>query len=62
MCSKKCVYKTNRGKQTGLACISIGGGREVKEDKIDLSVGFQFHKKVGDYVKKRKPYFDDPSQ
>ena len=40
------------GKQTGLACITIGGGRRVKEDKIDLAAGFEFHFKVGDRVKK----------
>ncbi|MBL7665064.1 MAG: thymidine phosphorylase [Bacteriovoracaceae bacterium] len=30
----------------------IGGGRKVKTDKIDFGVGFYFHKKVGDPVKK----------
>ena len=40
------------GKKTGLACITIGGGRNVKEDKIDLGAGFDFHCKVGSKVKK----------
>ena len=43
------------GKKTGLACISIGGGRNVKEDKIDLAAGFDFHHKVGAKVKKGTP-------
>ena len=28
----------------------LGGGRETKEDVIDLSVGIVFHKKKGDAV------------
>jgi pyrimidine-nucleoside phosphorylase len=43
------------GKKTGLACITIGGGRNVKEDKIDLGAGFDFHLKVGGKVKKGTP-------
>ncbi len=43
------------GKKTGLACIVIGGGRNVKEDKIDLGAGFDFHLKVGAKVKKGSP-------
>ena len=43
------------GKKTGLACITIGGGRNVKEDKIDLGAGFDFHLKVGGRVKKGTP-------
>jgi len=34
----------------GRACICLGGGRETKDSKIDLSVGVVLHKKVGDYV------------
>lgn len=30
----------------------LGGGRETKEDVIDLSVGIVFHKKKGDAVRK----------
>jgi thymidine phosphorylase len=36
----------------GLACTEIGGGRKTKDDKIDFAVGFYFHKKIGDKVKK----------
>ena len=39
-------------KKIGLACIEIGGGRRVKTDKINLGLGFYFHKKIGDKVKK----------
>jgi pyrimidine-nucleoside phosphorylase len=36
----------------GLLLIELGGGRKSKTDNIDHSVGFSFHKKMGDYVKK----------
>lgn len=38
-------------KKIGEALVSLGGGRNKKEDKIDYSVGFEFAKKVGDKVK-----------
>jgi pyrimidine-nucleoside phosphorylase len=34
----------------GRACIKLGGGRETKDDAIDLSVGVVLHRKIGDYV------------
>ena len=34
----------------GRACIALGGGRETKDSKIDLSVGVVRHKKKCDYV------------
>ncbi len=34
----------------GMAAMKIGAGRETKEDKIDLSVGIEVLKKVGDNV------------
>lgn len=37
--------------EVGICCLMLGGGRETKESKIDLSVGILLHKKVGDYVK-----------
>ena len=36
----------------GRACITLGGGRETKESVIDLSVGIELIKKVGDRVEK----------
>jgi pyrimidine-nucleoside phosphorylase len=33
----------------------LGGGREKKEDTIDHAVGLEFHKRVGDHVKKGEP-------
>ena len=30
----------------------LGGGREKKEDKIDPGVGLEFHRRVGERVKK----------
>lgn len=38
--------------QIGLVSMHLGGGRETKEDVIDLSVGIELKKKVGDPVKK----------
>jgi pyrimidine-nucleoside phosphorylase len=38
--------------QLGVACVVLGGGREKKEDKIDPAVGLEFHKRIGDAVKR----------
>jgi pyrimidine-nucleoside phosphorylase len=43
--------------QFGLACVALGGGREKKEDKIDPAVGLEFHKRIGDAVKRGEPLF-----
>lgn len=47
---KKGYIKSLQAESVGRACISLGGGRETKESKIDLSVGVVLHKKIGDYV------------
>ena len=36
--------------EIGIACMSLGGGRETKESEIDLSVGIVLQKKNGDAV------------
>ena len=36
----------------GQVCIALGGGRETKDSPIDLSVGVELPKKVGDRVEK----------
>jgi pyrimidine-nucleoside phosphorylase len=41
--------------QFGVAMAMLGGGREKKEDKIDHAVGLEFHKRIGDPVKKDEP-------
>jgi pyrimidine-nucleoside phosphorylase len=41
----------------GLLLIELGGGRKSKTDVIDHGVGFTFHKKIGDRVKKGEPLF-----
>ncbi len=38
--------------QFGVASVVLGGGREEKEDKIDPAVGLEFHKRIGDRVKR----------
>jgi pyrimidine-nucleoside phosphorylase len=43
--------------QIGLLLIELGGGRKAKSDVIDHGVGFSFHKKIGDQVKKGEPIF-----
>lgn len=37
--------------EVGRICLFLGGGRAVKEDRIDPAVGIILHKKVGDFVK-----------
>lgn len=41
--------------EVGICSLILGGGRETKEDKIDLSVGIVLNAKKGDYVKKGEP-------
>ncbi|PYU53865.1 MAG: hypothetical protein DMG56_28365, partial [Acidobacteria bacterium] len=41
--------------QFGIALAMLGGGREKKEDQIDHGVGLEFHKRIGDRVKKGEP-------
>lgn len=36
--------------EIGICSLILGGGRETKESKIDLSVGLYLEKKTGDYV------------
>jgi pyrimidine-nucleoside phosphorylase/thymidine phosphorylase len=36
--------------QIGTACVTLGGGRERKEDSVDPAVGIVLHRKVGDRV------------
>lgn len=39
----------------GIACMTLGGGRENKESTIDHSVGIILTKKISDTVKKERP-------
>ncbi len=41
--------------QFGIALAMLGGGREKKEDAIDHAVGLEFHKRIGDPIKKDEP-------
>lgn len=38
--------------EIGMISLILGGGRQTKESVIDLSVGIQIHKKLGDAVRK----------
>ena len=38
--------------EVGICSLILGGGRETKESRIDLSVGIVLQKKVGDFVSK----------
>ena len=42
--------KSFQNDQVGFLCTHLGGGRKLKADKIDLAVGFEFIKKIGDKV------------
>ena len=42
--------ETIDGKQLGLYCVDLGGGRKSAGDKIDYAVGFTLHRKVGENV------------
>jgi pyrimidine-nucleoside phosphorylase len=39
----------------GTALALLGGGRAKKEDRIDLAVGLEFHKRIGDRVERGEP-------
>lgn len=41
--------------EVGICSLILGGGRETKESRIDLSVGLMLQKKAGDYVKAGEP-------
>ncbi len=46
------------GYRIGMQLLSLGGGRQRKEDRIDPSCGFRIYKKIGDHVDKREPVVD----
>ena len=41
--------------EVGICSLILGGGRETKESRVDLSVGLVLNKKVGDYVEAGEP-------
>jgi thymidine phosphorylase len=49
---KNGFLKKFENEKVGLLLIDLGGGRKMKTDVIDHAVGFTFHKKIGDQVKK----------
>ncbi len=44
--------KSFKNADIGFMCTELGGGRKVKSDKIDFGVGFIFHKRLSDKIKK----------
>lgn len=52
LAAKNGYIKSYQSDQIGLMLVELGGGRKVKTDQIDYGVGFIFHKKIGDQVKK----------
>lgn len=54
---KSGFIKMFQNEQIGLLLIELGGGRKSKTDVIDHGVGFTFHKKIGDKVKKGESIF-----
>jgi pyrimidine-nucleoside phosphorylase len=57
LANKTGYLKSFKNDQIGFMCTELGGGRKVKSDKIDFGVGFYFHKKLGDKIKKDEPIF-----
>jgi len=47
--------KSIDGVKIGLQCVELGGGRKTTSDKIDFSVGFIIHTKLGEKIKKDSP-------
>lgn len=42
--------------EVGMVSLILGGGRAVKEDKIDLAVGIDIRKHLGEYVSSKEPF------
>jgi pyrimidine-nucleoside phosphorylase len=57
LAAKSGYIKMFNNTEIGLLLIELGGGRKSKADVIDHGVGFTFHKKIGDQVKKGEPIF-----
>lgn len=57
--AKKPGYiKEINGFHLGQTLITLGGGRQIKEDTIDHSVGFKLFHKIGEYLKKDAPLIE----
>lgn len=54
---KSGYIKMFENNKIGLLLIDLGGGRKMKTDVIDHGVGFIFHKRIGDKVKKGETIF-----
>ena len=47
-----------KAKTLGVVSMKLGGGRQMKDDTIDYSVGLVLYKKIGDYVKQGEPLLE----
>lgn len=45
-----------RTSEVGMVSLILGGGRTTKESEIDLAVGIDIRKHIGDYVSKEEPF------
>ena len=50
--AKDGYVQTIKAQSVGLAAMTLGAGRESKEDQLDLAAGIVLNKKIGDQVKK----------
>ena len=52
VCSPKSGYVSEiMCEELGRICVHLGGGREIENGEIDLSVGMEIKKRIGDFVK-----------
>ncbi len=47
--------KKIEAEQIGMAAMQLGAGRATKESEIDLAVGIELHKKIGDFANQGEP-------
>ena len=47
--------ESSEAKNIGQSVVNLGGGRLKKDDPVDLSVGIEVVKKIGDEVKSGEP-------
>ncbi len=57
VCFEKSGYiSACRTSEVGMVSLILGGGRTTKESEIDLAVGIDIRKHIGDYVSENEPF------